>query len=147
MDKLSREASKKLGVDYVGNATIIDLDGLSLSRHMNLKAMSIFKEMILIHTYYYPETCDVIYVVNYPPIFNFFWNCLFRCFHVYFLVIQPWMTNLQKQKLKRIPRPAMLLAYFKAEDLPKIYGGSCECDGGCVPGKAIDEVRHGHHVE
>lgn len=80
MDKLSREASKNLGVDYVGNATIIDLDGLSLSRHMNLKAMSIFKEMILIHTYYYPETCDVIYVVNYPPIFNFFWNCLFRSF-------------------------------------------------------------------
>ncbi|CBK20943.2 uncharacterized protein [Blastocystis hominis] len=128
MDKLSREASKNLGVDYVGNATIIDLDGLSLSRHMNLKAMSIFKEMILIHTYYYPETCDVIYVVNYPPIFNFFWN-----------FIQPWMTTLQKQKLKRIPRPAMLLAYFKAEDLPKIYGGSCECEGGCVPGKAINE--------
>ena len=74
MDKLSREASKRMGVDYVGNATIIDLEGLSLSQHMNLDAMSIFKEMILIHTYYYPETCDVIYVVNYPPIFTFFWN-------------------------------------------------------------------------
>lgn len=53
--EIIQEASEKMGVDYIGNATIIDLKGLSLSRHMNLGAMSIFKEMILIHTYYYPE--------------------------------------------------------------------------------------------
>ena len=50
--EIIQEASEKMGVDYIGNATIIDLKGLSLSRHMNLGAMSIFKEMILIHTYY-----------------------------------------------------------------------------------------------
>ena len=63
-----------MGVDYIGNATIIDLKGLSLSRHMNLGAMSIFKEMILIHTYYCPESSDVVYIVNFPPLFNYFWN-------------------------------------------------------------------------
>ena len=84
MNKLSCEASRKMGVDYVGNATIIDLEGLSLSRHMNWKAMMIFKEMILLHTYYYPETCDVIYVVNYPPIFNYFWSCLLLVFYFIF---------------------------------------------------------------
>lgn len=71
---LDVDASEQMGVDYIGNATVIDLEGLSLSRHMNLKALNIFKEMILIHTYYYPESSDVVYVINYPPIFNFFWN-------------------------------------------------------------------------
>lgn len=66
--EIIQEASEKMGVDYIGNATIIDLKGLSLSRHMNLGAMSIFKEMILIHTYYYPESSDVVYIVNFPPL-------------------------------------------------------------------------------
>lgn len=98
----SIEASERMGVDYIGNSTIIDLEGLSLSRHMNLKAMNIFKEMILIHTYYYPESSDVVYVINYPPVFNYFWNswCVFPFSS---LVIKPWMTELQKQKLKRVP--------------------------------------------
>lgn len=34
-----------------------------------------------------------------------------------------------------------LLAYFKSEDLPKIYGGRCECEGGCVLGRAASDVR------
>lgn len=46
------------------------------------------------------------------------------------------MTDLQKQKLKRVPKTSMLLAYFKADDLPKVYGGNCECEGGCVLGRA-----------
>ncbi|KAK8796292.1 hypothetical protein WA171_004253 [Blastocystis sp. BT1] len=129
MEKLCREASEKMGVDYIGNATIIDLKGLSLSRHMNLGAMSIFKEMILIHTYYYPESSDVVYIVNFPPLFNYFWN-----------IIKPWMTDLQKQKLKRISTFSKLLSYFLPENLPKIYGGLCECEGGCVLGRAaVDE--------
>ena len=74
MEKQCRDASERMGVDYIGNSTIIDLEGLSLSRHMNIKALTIFKEMILIHTYYYPESSDVVYVINYPPIFNYFWN-------------------------------------------------------------------------
>ena len=72
MEKLCRDASERMGVDYIGNSTIIDLEGLSLSCHMNLKALNIFKEMILIHTYYYPESCQAVYVVNSPPIFSFF---------------------------------------------------------------------------
>lgn len=34
-----------------------------------------------------------------------------------------------------------LLAYFKSEDLPKVYGGKCECEGGCVLGRAAHDVR------
>lgn len=83
MEKLCREASEQMHVDYIGNSTIIDLEGLSLSRHMNIKALNIFKEMILIHTYYYPESSDVVYVINYPPIFNYFWNGIL--FNLYFL--------------------------------------------------------------
>lgn len=101
------EASERMGVDYIGNSTIIDLEGLSLSRHMNLKAMNIFKEMILIHTYYYPESSDVVYVVNYPPVFNYFWNSECRSSSSS-PVIKPWMTELQKQKLKRVPSTSSL---------------------------------------
>ena len=80
MEKRCRDASERMGVDYIGNSTIIDLEGLSLSRHMNLKALNIFKEMILFlertvdAAYYYPESSDVVYVINYPPVFNYFWN-------------------------------------------------------------------------
>ena len=42
MEKRCRDASERMGVDYIGNSTIIDLEGLSLSRHMNLKALNIF---------------------------------------------------------------------------------------------------------
>jgi len=38
-------------------------------------------------------------------------------------------------------RRSKLLAYFKAEDLPKIYGGRCECEGGCVLGRATSDVH------
>ena len=50
------------------------------------------------------------------------------------------MTELQKQKLKRVPSMNKLLAYFKAEDLPRVYGGQCECPGGCVLGRAAHNV-------
>ena len=53
------------------------------------------------------------------------------------------MTDLQKQKLKRVPNAPKLLAYFKMEDLLKVYGGKCECEGGCVLGRAICEVSVG----
>lgn len=36
---------------------------------------------------------------------------------------------------------AKLLAYFKVDDLPKIYGGKCECEGGCVLGRAAHNVE------
>lgn len=57
-----------------------------------------------------------------------------------YIVIKPWMTELQKQKLKRVPDANKLLAYFKAEDLPRVYGGTCECPGGCVLGRAAHDV-------
>lgn len=56
------------------------------------------------------------------------------------VVIKPLMTELQKQKLKRVPNGSKLLAYFKAEDLPRVYGGQCECAGGCVLGRAAHDV-------
>ena len=39
------------------------------------------------------------------------------------------MTDLQKQKLKRVPNAAKLLAYFKMEDLPKVYGRAVRVQG------------------
>jgi len=33
-----------------------------------------------------------------------------------------------------------LLSYFLPENLPKIYGGLCECEGGCVLGRAAVDV-------
>ena len=33
-----------------------------------------------------------------------------------------------------------LLSYFRPNDLPQIYGGQCECEGGCVLGRAAANV-------
>ena len=62
------------------NATLHFQNDVRYDRHYYVPSRSnrygtpIFKEMILIHTYYYPESSDVVYVINYPPVFNYFWN-------------------------------------------------------------------------
>lgn len=48
--------------------------------------------------------------------------------------------SLHVSYLSSVHRRSKLLAYFKAEDLPKIYGGRCECEGGCVLGRAASDV-------
>ena len=49
--------------------------------------------------------------------------------------------SLHVSHLPTMHRRSKLLAYFKAEDLPKIYGGRCECEGGCVLGRATSDVH------
>lgn len=131
-NKISRELHR----DYTGNVTIMDMKGLSLRKHFDPKAIDIFKSIVLINTYYYPESCQAVYVVNSPPIFSFFWNCLRFC-RVQCVVISPLMNQSQYTKLKIIRDVSdlssslrhrhELLEFFPAASLPCRYGGSCHC--------------------
>lgn len=117
IDKLCNEESVRQGVDFVGNTTIMDMEGLALSTHMSVQAISLFSEILLIHTYYYPESCDVIYVINAPAVFSFFWT------HISKLV-----SEYQQTKMKVLKSPNNLLMYFSPQDLPPMYGGNCNCE-------------------
>ena len=79
VEQKCQRVSRELHRDYTGNVTIMDMKGLSLRNHFDPKAIDIFKAIVLINTYYYPESCHVVYVINSPPIFAFFWKCGDAC--------------------------------------------------------------------
>ncbi|KAM7459033.1 hypothetical protein BLSTO_00203 [Blastocystis sp. subtype 1] len=126
VEQKCHKISRELHRDYTGNVTIMDMKGLSLRKHFDPKAIDIFKSIVLINTYYYPESCQAVYVVNSPPIFSFFWN-----------LISPLMNQSQYTKLKIIRDVSdlssslsnrhELLEFFPAASLPCRYGGSCHC--------------------
>ncbi|KAK8790970.1 hypothetical protein WA158_005601 [Blastocystis sp. Blastoise] len=125
VDQLSIKYAKEKGYDYIGNCTIVDLEGLSVYKHMDLSAVQLLGKIVDIYSNYYPETADLVLVVNAPSIFSFFWS-----------IISPFFSDLQKKKLKILKDYSELKVYFKEENIPAIYGGKCNCKDGCVIGKS-----------
>ncbi|KAK8826508.1 hypothetical protein WA538_005971, partial [Blastocystis sp. DL] len=109
--------SRQLNRDYTGNVTLMDMEGLSLCTHLHPKAIAIFKTLVLSNTYYYPESCHRVYVVNSPPIFSFFWK-----------LIYPLMNEMQYSKMHMINNLDELLNDFSPDQLPCHYGGNCQCE-------------------
>ena len=99
---------------------ILDLGGVSLSNFYRVKdyvsaASSIGQDR-------YPETMGKFYIINAPWAFSAVWT-----------VIKPWLDEVTVKKIDILggSYKDTLLKQIPAQNLPKEFGGACECTGGC----------------
>ena len=114
--------------------TILDLDGVSLSNFYRVKdyvmqAASIGQDR-------YPETMGKFYIINAPWAFSAVWT-----------IIKPWLDEVTVKKISILGAGYReeLIKQIPIENLPKQFGGLCECPGSCSmsdagPWKAVDNA-------
>ncbi|KAI0693461.1 CRAL-TRIO domain-containing protein [Cytidiella melzeri] len=112
--------SKAVGHPVETSCTILDLGGVSLSNFYRVKdyvakAASIGQDR-------YPECMGKFYIINAPWAFSTVWS-----------FIKPWLDEVTVSKIDILGSSYQpkLLAQIPKESLPKEYGGTCECEGGC----------------
>ncbi|KIK70320.1 hypothetical protein GYMLUDRAFT_32319, partial [Collybiopsis luxurians FD-317 M1] len=100
--------------------TILDLKDVSLRNFYRVKdyvmsAASIGQD-------HYPETMGKFYIINAPFLFTGVWS-----------VVKPWLDEVTVAKIQVLgaKNKEVLLAQIPEENLPKFFGGSCECPDGC----------------
>ncbi|KAI0759746.1 CRAL-TRIO domain-containing protein [Trametes elegans] len=112
--------SRAVGHPVETSCTILDLANVSLSNFYRVKdyvmaAASIGQDR-------YPETMGKFYIINAPWAFSTVWT-----------FIKPWLDEATVAKIDILGSSYKdkLLAQVPAENLPKEFGGLCQCPGGC----------------
>ncbi|KOS18088.1 Sec14 cytosolic factor [Escovopsis weberi] len=100
--------------------TIMDFKGVGIS-----KASQVYgyvKKASVISQNYYPERLGKLYLINTPWGFSAVWS-----------VVSGWLDPVTVSKIKVLGSSYQkeLLAQIAPENLPKTFGGTCECAGGC----------------
>lgn len=105
-----------------GVFNIIDFNGIN-SSILNKKLISYVKETFKICQDYYPESLAGCYVLNA--------NLLFRSFYS---AVKIFLDAKTKEKIKVFGTDYKngLLEKIDSQNLPKFFGGECECPGGCL---------------
>ena len=113
--------SRKMGHLLETCCTIMDMKGVGLT-----KAPSVYgylQQASAISQNYYPERLGKLYVINAP------WG-----FSGVFSVVKKFLDPVTVNKIHVLGTgyEKELLAQVPAENLPKMFGGKCECEGGCI---------------
>lgn len=100
--------------------TIMDLKGVGIT-----KVSSVYgyvKQASSISQDHYPERLGKLYIINAPWGFGSVWS-----------VVKGWLDPVTVSKIHVLGGGYQkeLLAQVPAENLPKLFGGTCDCDGGC----------------
>jgi len=112
--------SRKSGYLLETSCSIMDLKGVGIS-----KATSVYGYLQVvsgISQNYYPERLGKMYIINAPWGFSGVWSFVKR-------FLDPVTVN--KIHILGSGFQKDLLAQVPAENLPKQFGGTCECSGGC----------------
>lgn len=112
--------SRKAGVLLETCCTIMDLKGVGI-----MKAPSVFgyvQKVSAMSQNYYPERLGRLYIINAPWGFSGVWN-----------VVKGWLDPVTVEKIHVLggSYQSELLKQVPAENLPKEFGGTCQCAGGC----------------
>ena len=112
--------SKAVGHPVETSCTILDLKGVGIKAFWDVKGY--VQQASNIGQNYYPETMGKFYIINAPWAFTAVWA-----------VIKPWLDEVTVKKIDIIGASykEKLLAQITAENLPKEFGGKCQCAGGC----------------
>jgi hypothetical protein len=113
--------SRKSGQLLETCCTIMDLKGVGLSKVSSV--YSYVKQASAMSQNYYPERLGRLYLINAP------WG-----FSTVFGVVKGWLDPITVEKIHVLGAGYQkeLLGQVPAENLPTIFGGSCECPGGCA---------------
>ncbi|KAI9773427.1 MAG: cytosolic factor, phosphatidylinositol/phosphatidylcholine transfer protein [Geoglossum simile] len=113
--------SRKSGQLLETCCTIMDLKGVGLSRFSSV--YSYVKQASAISQNYYPERLGKLYLINAPWGFYSVWSMIKK-------FLDP--VTVEKIHVLGYTYQADLLGQVPKENLPKEYGGECECEGGCM---------------
>ncbi|KAF8489345.1 CRAL-TRIO domain-containing protein [Russula emetica] len=113
-------SSRAVGHPVETFCTILDLQGVTLSNFYRVKDYVMAAARIGQDRY--PEIMGKFYIINSPWAFSAVWS-----------MIKGWLDEVTVNKIDIIGAAYKdkLLAQIPAENLPKEFGGSCECVGGC----------------
>ncbi|KIO27078.1 hypothetical protein M407DRAFT_243441 [Tulasnella calospora MUT 4182] len=119
--------SKVVGHPVETSCTILDLGGVSLMQFY--KVSDYVQKASNIGQNYYPECMGKFYIINAPWMFSSVWN-----------LIKPWLDEVTVAKIEIIGKDykPQLLQQIPKENLPKEFGGECQCSGagGCQTSNA-----------
>lgn len=113
--------SRKSGYLLETSCTIMDLKGVGIA-----KATSVYGYLgavSAISQNYYPERLGKMYIINAP------WG-----FSGVFSVVKKFLDPVTSAKIHMLGSgyEKELLSHIPAENLPKQFGGKCDCPGGCA---------------
>jgi hypothetical protein len=113
--------SRKAGNLLETCCSIMDLKGVTIGKVPSV--YSYVKQASAMSQNYYPERLGRLYLINAP------WG-----FSTVFGMIKGWLDPVTVEKIHVLGGGYQkeLLAHVPAENLPKIFGGTCECEGGCA---------------
>ena len=113
--------SRKSGQLLETCCTIMDLKGVGLSKFSSVYGY--VKQASAISQNYYPERLGKLYLINAPWGFSSVWS-----------MIKGFLDPVTVEKIHVLgyTYQADLLGQVPKENLPKEYGGECECEGGCM---------------
>jgi len=113
--------SKAVGHPIETTCSILDLKNVSLSSYY--KVSDFISEASAIGQNRYPETMGKFYIINAPWGFSTIWA-----------IVRGWLDAVTVEKIKMLSGSELnkLLEQIPAENLPKEFGGKCECKGGCT---------------
>ncbi|OAA54234.1 Sec14 cytosolic factor [Cordyceps fumosorosea ARSEF 2679] len=100
--------------------TIMDLKGVTLTKVPSV--YSYVKQASVISQNYYPERLGKLFLINAPWGFSTVWS-----------VVKGWLDPVTVKKIHILGGgyKSELLKHVPAESLPKEFGGTCACPGGC----------------
>jgi len=101
--------------------TIMDLKDVSLFQFS--KCFNFIKKTSKIASDYYPECMGNLFVINTPKAFTMCWK-----------LIKGILDPVTAEKIQILGKnyDKVLLKYAAPENLPKMYGGTCQCANGCA---------------
>ncbi|CAM1509092.1 Fc.00g028310.m01.CDS01 [Cosmosporella sp. VM-42] len=112
--------SRKAGHLLETCCTIMDLKGVTLTKVPQV--YSYVRQASVISQNYYPERLGKLYMINAPWGFSTVWS-----------VVKGWLDPVTVSKIHILGSgyASELLKQVPIENLPKQFGGKCECEGGC----------------
>ena len=112
--------SRKVGKLLETSCTIMDLKGVGISRFSSVYGY--VKQASSISQDHYPERLGKLYLINAPWGFSGVWS-----------VVKGFLDPVTVAKIHILGGnyQAELLGQVPAENLPKQFGGTCVCKGGC----------------
>lgn len=112
--------SRKAGKLLETCCTIMDLKGVGVTSIP--QAYGFLRRVSAISQNYYPERLGKLYIINAP------WG-----FSGVFNMVKGFLDPVTVEKIHVLggKYQTELLGQIPAENLPKLFGGSCECESGC----------------
>mmetsp|Transcript_14870 Transcript_14870/g.10774 ORF Transcript_14870/g.10774 Transcript_14870/m.10774 type:complete len:170 (+) Transcript_14870:397-906(+) len=103
---------------------IIDLNGVKLKDLSNKQINVVFKTLLIEYQHYYPELLHQCYILNTPMFFEDFFDS----------EVKPHISSATVSKIHISGESSHkdLKSSISPQELPLLYGGTCECEATCV---------------